>query len=478
MTSKIFNAVILVLCVNFGATKMCYWNNFCPYQLFSTKTPYDVVRGDIREYPVPENCEAVSIWALIRHGHRYAKEIEVTSMKAVAELKKDIIASYHSGTSQLCRQDIEDLENWKWLDNFQSSTLSGIGYAELVSLGRRMQEKYPQLLDGSLDDVYIRATNRVRTESSAKAFVTGLTEKTTLSVTVDQPLDKDDVIQPYEYCQRYLDILQNPTTMTDQVNACDNSGKYKAVMANVQRRLGIAHQLTADDVYNLYELCRSSRLWNYGSVLRSPWCAMFSDQDLEVMEFKDDIKRYYKNGYGLEESVGLGSLPLRDLYEKMVASSKGEGKKLVAYFSHKTLTEMVVSAIGLFKDKIKLDGSGMKPNRLWRSSEISCSSSNIIAVLLRCKNFGVETHHVQIFQNEKPTDLCPLQGCTWQEFTELFQNFASANLSFCNNQEHLQTPGSAANIGLKTMAFVLVIVLFLVYNKERLPCFFIENHVK
>ena len=32
----------------------------------------------------------------------------------------------------------------------------------------------------------------------------------------------------------------------------------------------------------------------------SPWCAIFSEENLKVLEFTDDLSFYYKDGYGYD----------------------------------------------------------------------------------------------------------------------------------------------------------------------------------
>lgn len=38
----------------------CYWNSGCPYKYFSSKTPYDTVRGDIRDSIIKLKGELVT----------------------------------------------------------------------------------------------------------------------------------------------------------------------------------------------------------------------------------------------------------------------------------------------------------------------------------------------------------------------------------------------------------------------------------
>jgi multiple inositol-polyphosphate phosphatase/2,3-bisphosphoglycerate 3-phosphatase len=45
-------------------------------------------------------------------------------------------------------------------------------------------------------------------------------------------------------------------------------------------------------------MCRYDKALYYGQL--SPWCAAFSNSDLLVLEYIDDLLYYYKDGYGYD----------------------------------------------------------------------------------------------------------------------------------------------------------------------------------
>ncbi|KAJ0176849.1 hypothetical protein K1T71_008028 [Dendrolimus kikuchii] len=420
-----------LLFIVIGSCDGCYWNSQCPYQLYSSKTVYDSIRGDIRDHPTPQNCEAVSIWTLNRHGNRNPGNSVTAAMKVIADLKDEIIASYEAGRGELCAQDIDEFKEWKWNETLEvsQSFLTGQGYEEIYDIAKRLREKYPQLLQGSTEDYYIRPTNEQRTITSAVAFVHGFSGGTNLSLVIDDARLRDDVIRPYENCDRYQQEVKTSQQLEDNLAAYYRTAEYIAVQNAVQRRLGITTQLTADDIYSFYEICRFYRSWTPD--LRSPWCAAFSDEDLVVLEYRDDVRHYHRNGYGSDVNVQLGGLPLKDLYEVMEAAVQGSGRKITSYYTHDTMLEMVYCALDLYKDQQQLQGSIRNTNRLWRTSYIGAFSVNFIAVLNSCQEAGNQTYRVQIFNNEDITEICPLEGCTWDRFQEKFQPFTNANLDFC-----------------------------------------------
>ena len=45
-----------------------------------------------------------------------------------------------------------------------------------------------------------------------------------------------------------------------------------------------------------YDLAEFPDVWAHVS----PWCAVFSEENLKILEFTDDLSFYYKDGYGYD----------------------------------------------------------------------------------------------------------------------------------------------------------------------------------
>lgn len=147
----------------------------------------------------------------------------------------------------------------------------------------------------------------------------------------------------------------------------------------IQRRLGIDYPLTPTNITALYDLCRytSSGITN----TFSPWCALFTTEDLKVMEYVADLRHYYKSGYGTPMSELFGQITLTDLLKSFQEAKSGKGRKITAYISHATMMDMLHTALKLFKDDAPLSSSKRKPDRKWRSSKLAIFSANLMAVL-------------------------------------------------------------------------------------------------
>lgn len=149
----------------------------------------------------------------------------------------------------------------------------------------------------------------------------------------------------------------------------------------MQRRIGIDYTLTDVNITALYDWCRYT--WEGSENKVSPWCALFTTEDLKVLEYADDLKHYYENGYGTQTNELFGKIPLADLLNQFQEVKDGKGKKIVTYFTDTTMIEMVYTALNLFNDENPLNGARKDPKRKWRNSKLSPFSSNLFAVLNR-----------------------------------------------------------------------------------------------
>lgn len=67
-----------------------------------------------------------------------------------------------------------------------------------------------------------------------------------------------------------------------------------------------------DMVQLAYTMCRYDKALTYKNV--SPWCAAFSNEDLLVLEYVDDLLYYYKDGYGYDINWRQACNPVVDVY--------------------------------------------------------------------------------------------------------------------------------------------------------------------
>ncbi|XP_032511473.1 multiple inositol polyphosphate phosphatase 1-like isoform X2 [Danaus plexippus] len=426
---KLFLIICICCFFKLTASNFCYWNTGCPYKYLSTETPYNSVRGDIRDSIVRlRGCEPVSIWGIYRHGKREPGAKFAESMKQALPIRNYITTSYKKGRSSLCAQDVENLQNWQLNQNTLNgkSDLTEEGRQEMLGLSKRLKEVFPDLLSELRNGDYsFRSASGSWIEKSIQHFVKGLGD----DLTIEKVKAGADVMAPYATCGSYQkDVQRNPNIYVEAAKYMQNS-EYLATKDRIQRRTGIDYMLTDDNITALYDLCRYT--WSAVDNKFSPWCAVFTKDDLEVLEYIQDLKHYYRNGYGTSVNELFGRVPLANLLESFESAKKGHGKKIVTYVTHATMLDQIYTALGLFKDSAKLNGLNRDRERKWRSSKISVFSANLIAVLNRCTD-NSEDYNVVFYLNEEPMrSICEEGVCSWREFENKLRPFINTTIDFC-----------------------------------------------
>lgn len=93
-----------------------------------------------------------------------------------------------------------------------------------------------------------------------------------------------------------------------------NGGTYFRISALVSNRFAIIFSsffFFPDSILTMYDMCRYEKAWTVTQL--SPWCAVFSKEELHVLEYREDLYYYYKAGYGREINARLGCTLLQDM---------------------------------------------------------------------------------------------------------------------------------------------------------------------
>ncbi|CAH1644365.1 unnamed protein product [Spodoptera littoralis] len=423
----------MCFCVKTVLTRDCYWNTGCKYKYFSSKTPYEIVRGDIRDSIVKqEGCETISVWSMLRHGKRNPSQRYSEDIQFILKNYKDyIVSSYEIGNSSLCAQDVENIKNWKietsMLD--EPNELSNEGYRELLNIGRRIKETFPELMSNLQENEYKFTPGfGTRFEESAKAFIEGLNEH---KLVITKIYGDYTFVAPYSTCGKYQVDIRNNRNIYHEAEVYEMTEEYLNMRERVANNLGFNFIPSNDNITAMYDLCRYS--WNGLLHKPSPWCAVFTTEDLKILEYVGDLRHYYRNSYGaIKFSNVLGKLPMTDLFRNFELAKRGNGKKIVSYFTHATMMDMLAVVLNLYKDPTPLMGSHRNVDRRYRSSFLSTFGSNLIAVLNRCRKAHNYDYSVSLYWNEKPlTEICNKGTCSWQEFEDIFKPFLNATDDVC-----------------------------------------------
>uniref|UniRef100_A0A1B0CIG3 Multiple inositol polyphosphate phosphatase 1 n=2 Tax=Lutzomyia longipalpis TaxID=7200 RepID=A0A1B0CIG3_LUTLO len=274
---------------------------------YATKSAYQIIKsGDSSRYYSIPNCEPTKFWMLSRHGTRLPSAKDMQKLRGLIDLRDQIIDNYEKrrskpDTGALCDADYHGIKNWRWDSNLTGNFdnfLTSQGWEDLVLLAKHYQRILPNVLPNiyTSDKYLFRHTGIQRTEESFRAFVEGLFGVNAYQHVTLPPDNNNTLLRPYDYCPAWetqSDVIDEPSSEMSKFIA---SEIYQDMLNQVSQRLGFKFQLTDDQVEQIWDMCRYEQAWYLQKL--SPWCAAFTKTHVEILEYKEDLKYYFKNGYG------------------------------------------------------------------------------------------------------------------------------------------------------------------------------------
>ncbi|EZA54625.1 Multiple inositol polyphosphate phosphatase [Ooceraea biroi] len=395
----------------------CDAGNSYPYT--GIKTPYSkVYNGTINHINLP-NCKPLQIWLLCRHGTRFPKTTKILEMLNMTRFR-DLIVNNHEidHRGQLCRRNLRALKRWRSfpeLDATKGKHLSLQGRKDLSSLGNRLRRKFPELFVEDVPEKYkFRSTNTPRTIDSMMFFVKG-SFKDTFSVKLEVgSASNDTLLKIYENCEPW-----EKERFSKEVTAFINGSEMTKVITDISRRLGFVNNISKEDAFLLYDMCRFERAWQPSK--ESPWCAAFTDEDMHVFEYEEDLYHYYSVGPGREINSKLGCHPLRDMVDRFTKLENAEDSdepRGVFYFTHSEMIMLFYSVMEIGKNPVHLTASNYRDmqHRNWRTSLLVPFATNFATVFYRCDSSD-SPFKIAFYLAEKPLTLegCNNGVCDWAQ---------------------------------------------------------------
>jgi len=450
----------------------CRSTNPSPYRNISTKTPYSFIVSQLeqpREVKLP-NCEAVNIWKIVRHGTRYPSKKAIRMMKYTLPFLQDvIIGATEQGKSKLCSQDIESLKKWSPLDIEESEEkfLHPEGDLEMILMGERVQMRFPKLLteDYHKEHFIFRATRLQRAKASGRGFATGLfTRPVANRVEFMEPIiPHDPLIRFYKICEKWKkEVKLNPLAQKPRGDF-EKSDHMMEAIQNITHFLGIdqvhisqgnkseniskkasnektsepsesveVHKLSIEDLDAMYVMCNFDQAWKPSKL--SPWCSVFDEEQLKMMEYREDLEYYWVDGYGFPITAQSACVLIQDVFHKFLNKTKeiDNQQRGSFYFTHSGSLLKLITLLNLFEDNDTLRSDNYKEmhDRKWKTSSFGAFGSNVAFVLMKCEVDGLASFKVGVYVNEKLELLpgCDDVWCSWDTFVALF----SKVVELCN----------------------------------------------
>ncbi|XP_046680138.1 multiple inositol polyphosphate phosphatase 1-like [Homalodisca vitripennis] len=430
------NCILFILFVSVSPeSKKCHSLYSDSKYYLGTKTPYSYVANVDDDPIVYGDCTPIRIWALVRHGTRNPGKISEKMRVNLSALKMILMDRHEAGKGNLCREEVEELRKWKpTVDPSELKFLTHEGEEEMLLLGERFLNRFPDLLPESYSNrtYKFRHTATQRTRESSQYFTVGLFgRRQKAHVWYPEPLAKDPILRFYKLCKRWR------TEVDKNADALTELDKFKAtplvsrMLDNISARIGLSDRISFEDAKLIYQTCAFETAWHPKSP--SPWCALFSKDDLEILEYSEDLKYYWIDGYGYPITYKQACVAVNDMFHHLTDESH---PPYTFYFTHSGTILKVLSHLQLYRDPLPLSADLFNKTRLWRTSQIDVFGSNLAFVLFSCKDgYKILTMH-----QERPVTL---PGCPEDHLCPLdsLQDFYRHSIENCDFDQfcHLDT---------------------------------------
>ncbi|KAJ9592268.1 hypothetical protein L9F63_001164 [Diploptera punctata] len=387
----------------------------------ATKTPYRHTSNNNDSFVHYPGCNPVRIWMMIRHGTRYPSAKVIRMMQErLPQLRDAILQNHKAKRGTLCYEETAELQTWSpHVEEADEKRLAHEGEDEMIELAERFQNRFPAILP----DIYTNSTFKFRytatqrTSESARHFAVGLFgRRVSRYVWFPEAIYKDPILRFYKLCHRWrLEVDKNPESLSERIKF-EEGPEMLAALKDVSSRLGFNQTISIDDAVLLYLTCSFETAWDHRA--RSPWCAAFSENNIKVFEYAEDLEYYWIDGYGYNITYRQACPPIKDMmqyFQNEDVTQGNEDPKAVLYFSHSGTMLKMLSHLGLYRDKQRLlhnNFAALLRDRKWRVSHIDSFGANLAFILFRCgKQQKVLTLH-----QERPitlpgcpeSELCPI----------------------------------------------------------------------
>lgn len=389
---------------------------------FGTKTRYEEVNphllrdglsvnASVLRAPATERCSPVHLTAVIRHGSRYPTAKNIRRIHQLSELVRREAAGGSDGSDGWLQELRGRWEAWYTED--MDGHLVTKGRDELRLLAQRLRSLFPSLL--SEENVRERrvtflSSSKPRCVDSVEAFQDGLRRPGDAPI-YDQEVD-DELLRFFEHCRGYVEGVEKNRSALLEVERFEHGEEMQAVIRKVANKLGLPHhRLTPELLEAAFFLC--SYELSIKS-LHSPWCFLFDKNDAQVLEYKSDLKQYWKRSHG-HTINSLSSCPLfHHIFRSLDKAGRPRRSTDVPpepasiLVGHAETLLPLLSLLGLYKDQIPPTASNYQSqhNRRFRTSRIVPYAANLLFVLYDCQRGP----RLQLLLNESPVRFPGLEG--------------------------------------------------------------------
>ncbi|XP_066137495.1 multiple inositol polyphosphate phosphatase 1 isoform X2 [Euwallacea fornicatus] len=373
-------------------------------------------------------CTPKKVWMIVRHGTRNPSISHIKSINKQLSNVRDLILNSESLPNDFVRnRDLDLFKKWKGnLDLEDETKLTHEGEEEMLLLAERMQSRFPEVFDNIYSNTTykLKYTFSQRTKNSAFYFAAGLFGRDIArDVWFPEPSKKDPILRFYKLCDKWKKEIKAPVKVSGEHKKFQESPHMLKVIKEVNERLGL-NQLTVDDIILIYVACGFETAWNKRS--KSPWCSLFSENHFKVLEYMEDLKYYWQDGYGYDLSYKQACPAFGDMINHF---DFGAYPKATIYFTHSGTLLKMLAHLGLYKDQIPLTADKFETmaNRKWKTSLIDSFATNLAFLLYDCNG----TKKMLTLHQENIVTLPACPGEELCEFTKI-NDYYSRSIDSCD----------------------------------------------
>ncbi|XP_075697312.1 multiple inositol polyphosphate phosphatase 1 [Rhinoderma darwinii] len=390
---------------------------------FGTKTRYEEVNPFLLANPLlitrnqdllPNTCTPLQIVSVIRHGTRYPTKKQIMKLKTIYSLIEE-----SKSNSEL----VKELQDWDmWYEDWMDGQLVKKGEEDMKNLAYRLASLFPSLFTSDKFHkckMSFITSSKHRCVDSTKAFINGLahtylriplpTKADLEDVSCREPVVNDTLLRFFDHCEKFVAQVEDNDTAMHEVDSFKEGPEIRRVLHKISNLLSIpVLELSADLIQVAFFTCSFELAIN--NVANSPWCRLFDEEDAKVLEYLNDLKQYWKRGYGFAINSRSSCNLFQHIFQHLdnaVSESKRSQQismPVVMQFGHAETLLPLLALMGLFKDEKPLTAENFSTHmeQKFRSGRIVPYASNLVFVLYHCDlaESPKEEYQVQMLLNE------------------------------------------------------------------------------
>jgi len=416
----------------------------------ASMTTYDMRQCPRAEeqYQPPEGCQLVSYDMVLRHGSRFPTDKNIDMINGLYDLIQE----------NADHVKMEWMKTWTPKFNLDDQgLLCPRGVAEHRELGANVSRDFKDaVLPYNANEVLFTCTYKDRTSQSAEAFGNAMVNDdgaTPIAVTSNSKPD-DTLLRFFDNCPRYsAEVHDNPEAYAEADKWIEKN--LDSLIESVADRTGLPVDTMARNesffiIDSMWSACQSEYVV---LDIADQWCSVFSQDDVRVLEFYDDLSAYYVKSYGHDINYLIAAPLLADIINNMKSSAEPIPDDFPVRanlrFGHAETILPLSALLGLFRKDGEVLAANMTNEeidaRTWRFSATSPLASNIAFAQYRCD--GQDETQVELLYNGVTypirgcgdSRLCPLSTLIDSfnyelHIAETFQDYCAVNQTDNQNQ--------------------------------------------